>query len=305
MGLALADFYARTDLAYSQFIALSRALAPIWLIGLWVTASLTWFGRSWVTAWISGSRSDDEWHHRALGMPAGAVLGLVSPFPLLSLTSTLGLLLQAKRSRSFAVGLALGSVMMSPAALTFGLVAMGIRLVILQVVIALIIACGAGVALTRMSPVSVLRSHAWPPRTEAKQPESQTLAAYFTWLGRHLTAMAPHFVLALLIVAWLTVILPANAVVRTMGYLGPFAVPAAAILGAGVHQCPSTLPVAAELFAQAGMSGGALLAYVTFGQVTTIRNLAGLSCLLKPRAIGILLGIALCSAILMGWLAWA
>jgi len=45
-------------------------------------------------------------------------------------------------------------------------------------------------------------------------------------------------------------------------------------------------------FRSVGPTTGALFAYVTFGQVTTVRNLVGLGYLLKPRGLGLLLGIA-------------
>jgi uncharacterized protein len=303
MDIALADLLARTDLALTQFIVLSRALIPIWLIALVVTGSLTWLGRSWTSDVMARSRPDDGRRHRTLEMPVGALLGMVSPFPLLSVTPTVGLLLQSQRSRSFAIGLALGSVVMSPATLTFGLAAMGIRLVILQVVMGMAIACGAGMLLARMRPVHVLRAASWPSCAEPKRSEKQALVPYLLWLARHLAAMAPHFVLALLVVAWLMVLFPGNAVVRMIGHLGPLTIPAAAFLGAGMHQCPSTIPVAAELFAQAGLPGGALLAYITFGQATTIRNLVGLHHLLKSQGILVFLIVALFITVLLAFLA--
>ncbi|MBC7235077.1 MAG: permease [Chloroflexi bacterium] len=294
-----ADLYARANLALSHFRLLFSGLTPLWLLGLFSAASASWLLQPWLSRYFglsSPASHPRRWPVQLLG---GIFLGLLSPFPLLSLAPTLAELAKLSRARPFALGVILASVMSSPAALAFGWAAIGGRLALLQVGAALALAGAIGSLLVTSRPEAVLRStednRSLPPGNEPR-----TFVGYLRWLGRQLRAVGPHYLFALLLSAWLSALLPIGPLASRLKSLGPLLVPIAALVGGVVHQCAATAPVVAELFGQAGLPLGAVMSYLTFGQVSAVRNVVALCYLFKARGMILVLGLSLAGAIILG-----
>jgi len=219
------------------------------------------------------------------GLLLGSGLGLMSPFSLLSLVSLLCDLSRERRLRPLVVGLALASPLLDPTMFTFTLLALGPRLAALRVVVALLAVWLAGGVILRYTP---FRSGGDAAGRQPGLPLAErTVIGYIHHLGRHLLFSGRHYLFALLITAWIQVLLPLRAWLSLGRSGGAMEVLLAAALGVPLYFCGGGAVALAEGLMRSGLSQGGALAYLAVGAVTTPRALTALVALVGKRGTAI------------------
>lgn len=294
----LTDLYARSLLILDVFAAQALRLTPLWLAGVWLGATLAWVLAPRISRWHAPSSSGVTTGPQGWGLLLGSSLGMLSPFSLLSLAGFLRDLERQPRLRPGVVGFALASSLLDPTMFAFTLLALGPRLAALRILVALLAACLAGTAvLRRPPPPSNLDATTMHPNRSAIE---RSATGYMRHLGRYFAFSGRHYLLALLLTAWIQVLLPLHSWLSARAFRGPLEVLLAAGLGVPLYLCGGGAIALADGWLRSGMSQGAALAYLVVGAVTTPRALAGLLPLVGKRGAIILIVTAWCVAILAG-----
>jgi len=297
----LTDLYARALLILEVFGAQFVRLTPLWLAGVWLGATLAWLLAPWVARQrLSPPRERHRRDRPARGLLAGGALGLVSPFALLSLIGLLRELGREPRLRPWVVGFALASPLLDPTMFAFTLLALGPRLAGLRVVVALLAVYVAGAVILRRSPPAAAVG-ATIDQAVPSLPE-RTALGYARHLARHLAFSGRHYLLALLLTAWLQVLLPLRAWLSVGNPGGAAEVLLAALLGVPLYICGGGAIALADGLLHSGLSQGAALAYLTVGAVTTPRALTGLLALVDRRGSMVFIVAVVAIAILGGYI---
>jgi uncharacterized protein len=295
-----ADLYARSILILHAFKGQFASLTPLWLIGLGLGATLTWFLRPHLQKRLS--RPGKLGGATLLSLVVGILLGLISPFSLLSLMGVLRDLLRRRQWVALAVGLSLANPLLDPTMFTFTALALGPRLAWARVVTVCLAALVAG---------SVLLL--WERRIPMHQPGQneacgsapvppRTWGTYFRYLGSQIYTCGRYYLLALLLTAWIEVLVPLRVVAPLWGSDSRLSLLLAAILGVPLYLCGGgAIAIVRELIAQ-GLSAGAALAFLTFGPATTVRTLTGLGAIGGRRMVWVFLGSTLAMSLLAGYL---
>jgi len=263
------DAYARSILILRAFWGQLLGLTPLWLAGMVLGSALAWWLRRRRHHWALATRAGGlPW---SASLALGAMLGLASPLSLLSLAGLLRELSRERRTRPLAHGLALANPLLSPAIASFTALALGLDMLLWRIVAALGAVTLAGVALHAMPQAAADGGE------EGKPPCGREDAALTLWrrLWHDTVTYGRYYVLALLVSAWLQVLLPTTALVKWLGAHAAWRVPLAAVLSAPLYLCGGgAVAITRELLAQ-GVGRGAVLAYLALGPAATARTLAG------------------------------
>jgi uncharacterized membrane protein YraQ (UPF0718 family) len=121
--------------------------------------------------------------------------------------------------------------------------------------------------------------------------------------GRRVLSFAwRHFLLAMILSAWVVAYLPRDWVSTGFGQGRWWGVPAAVLFGVPGYFCGGgAVPLVHGLLAH-GLSRGAALAFFLAGSATTARNLAALGTVTGRRGLVVFLALTQGGAIILGWL---
>lgn len=301
----LVDVYARAILILRAFGSQCMRLTPLWASGVWVGATLSWLLRPFLYRRTPAVEGKGLGYSASLfGLFVGAVLGLLSPFSLLSLVGLVRGLLHKQRLAPLVVGFSLASTLLDPTMLTFTGLALGLGFAWVRATTALgaVIVAGLVILLwARRSPASHSPAPGGDPMPE-KLEMSRTVAGYLRHLGSQIYICGRHYLLALLLTAWIGVLLPLNALLPLLGQDSRMGVLIAAGMGGPLYVCGGGAVVLVDGLLKQGMSNGAALAYLTFGPATTVRALTALSAILGRRAVVVFVIGTVVVAILAGYL---
>lgn len=295
----MSDLYARSWLILRAFWGQFRELTPLWLAGMVVGASLSWAlrprlsrGAAWPALRFGGA---------PLQLLAGALIGVVSPFSLLSLAGLIRELLRDRRAAPFALGLALANPLLNPSILMFTWLALGPRFALWRI--------GATLAAALLGGAILLRLPGGAPAAEAQcsdtgaPPAPRTWGAFLRHMAHEIVVYGRYYLLALILAAWLDAFAPLRGLWVWLGRAGGLAAPLAALAGGPFYLCGGgAVALARELLAQ-GLSAGPALAFLTFGPAVTIRALAGMTAIGGRRMTAVFVGSALTTALAVGYLA--
>jgi hypothetical protein len=296
----LSLLYPRAALILAAFLGQFRALTPAWLLGLWLGATLSWFLRPMIRE-RGAEMARRSGGVAPLGLLLGALAGIASPISLLSLSGLLGQLGRERRLRPLVVGFGLASPLLDPTMFTFTALALGLPLAWARVATALAVALGAGGTLLFWEAHAQPRSPALPPAEGTPPSLPRTWTGYALALAREVYAYGRLYLLALLLTAWIEVLLPTPFLVGLLGR-HPWGVPLSALLGGPLYLCGGgAIAVVRELL-EHGLSHGAALAYLTVGPATTARALAGVVSVGGRRMVVVLVAGALLVAVVAGYL---
>jgi uncharacterized membrane protein YraQ (UPF0718 family) len=111
-----------------------------------------------------------------------------------------------------------------------------------------------------------------------------------------------HFLIGIMVAAAVRVILPYSGILDGLSRTNLLSIPIAGSLGAMFYSCGgSAVPLAGGLF-QAGISSGALFAFLLAGPALRGKTLASLTCLVSKRAAVICLVVIVFCGSLGGYL---
>jgi uncharacterized membrane protein YraQ (UPF0718 family) len=276
----LTDLYARALLVLEVFSTQFVRLTPLWLVGVWLGATLAWFLAPRIARWRRGHTAIPLAECPLGGLLLGSVLGILSPFSLLSLIALLRELERERRLWPWVVGFALASPLLDPTMFVFTILALGPRLAVPRVIVSLLAAwLGGAIVLRRLGlPIADLPVAATP-----HPPPASGVLGYSRHLGRHLLFTGRHYLLALLLTAWIQVLLPLRTWISAGVPGGALEILWAAGLGVPLYVCGGGAVALADGLARSGMSQGAVLAYLTVGAATTPRALTALVALVGRR----------------------
>ena len=296
----LTDLYARSLIILELFGAQFVRLTPLWLAGVWLGATLAWFLAPRFDHWRAWHVVRHPAKRPVWGLLLGSCLGLLSPFSLLSLIGLLRELGRESRLRPWVVGFTLASPLLDPTMFTFTLLALGPRLAGLRIFVALLAAWLAGVIILRRLPSP--SDDGVATDQAARALSARTTIGYMRHLGQHVLFSGRHYLLALLLTAWIQVLLPLRSWLSVGSSGGVVEVLLSAALGVPLYVCGGGAIALADGLMRSGLSQGAVLAYLMMGAVTTPRALTGLLALLGKRGTAILIAAVLGTAVLGGML---
>jgi hypothetical protein len=283
----LIDLYVRSLLILRAVAAKLAQLTPWWLLGVWLGATLSWWLRPRVSLLAERGGFWRGW----FGLLIGAVLGLISPLSLLSLAPLLRLLARRRNLQPLVIGLAAAHPLLSPTILVFTAGVLGLSFAVWRTVAALAVALATGGALLVARPLLV-----WEDPNPGSILERRR---YLLVLWDYVRVCGRHYLLAVLVAAWLEVLLPLRALALTFGVRGPLGVLAGAGLGLPLNMCGGAAVALADTFAQLGLSPGAVLAFLTAGPALTVRAVVGVHAIVGRRATWLYVALAF----MMSWLA--
>lgn len=296
----LTDLYARSLLILDVFAVQAVRLTPLWLVGVWLGATLSWVLAPRLSGWRVRPASGVTVGRSGRSLLLGSSLGVLSPFSLLSLLGLLGDLGREPRLRPCVIGFILASPLVDPTMFTFTLLALGPRLAALRVLVALLAACLAGELILRrplpLDDAQAITAHA------NRAAIRRGILGYLAHLGHYLAFSGRHYVLALLLTAWIQILLPLRAWLAVRAWPAPVEVLLAAGLGVPLYLCGGGAVALADGWLRGGLSQGAALAYLAMGAITTPRALTGLLTMVGKRGAAILIVVVWATAVLAGLL---
>lgn len=293
------DVYARSWLILRAFWGQFRELTPMWLFGVALGATLAWWLRPYLHSRIGGSRAL-RLGSAPLQLLAGAMLGIASPFSLLSLAGLIRELLRDRRAAPLALGLAMANPLLNPTILTFTWLALGPRFALLRIATTLAAALIGGAILLRLPGGSPPPDQ---PADEGAPLALRTWRAYLRYLAREIVVYGRYYLLALILAAWLDAFAPLQGLWAWMGRTSSLATPLAALVGGPFYLCGGgAVALARELLAQ-GVGAGAVLAFISFGPAVTIRTLTAMTAIGGRRMTAVFAASALAVALAVGYLA--
>jgi uncharacterized membrane protein YraQ (UPF0718 family) len=299
-------FLARSVLLMQVFWGQLRLFAPWWLAGITagaMVAQLIPLARWPAHRWLNGP----------LGGIVGALLGILSPLPLFGAIGVVASLAAAGVSAVPLVAFLFASPLLNPNQFVFTGLSLGWDWALARATGALILGASGGLLTLLFSARG--ESSGWlriemastvspsPDWAAAEIPSARgflrkTVAEAWRVLGFSWR----HFLLALILSAWVVAFLPRAWVMAGFGQGQWWGVPAAVLFGVPGYFCGGgAVPLVHGLLAQ-GMSQGAALAFFLGGSATTMRNLAALGVITGRRGLVFFLGLTQGGAIVLGLL---
>ena len=298
------DFHVRSTLVIRLFWDQLRVLFFPWLVGLLVgTAAMHLLPANRLRL-VKRLRT-------AEAVLLGAVLGTISPFPVLAVTGLVTSLAAGGFPVPALFAFLVASPLLDPTMFTFTLLSLGTQMALARLVAAVIAGClgGALAAWLKRWDRSVGlhagegMSASWEPQlsvgsglsvTEGWRDWRKKFFGQFSYAVRYL-------LLATIVTAWITVYVPRSWITGLLGSGHLFAIPAAVLLGVPAYSCGGGAIVMMAGLTEQGMSYGAALAFLTFGPATTLRTLSGLASVLNWRGMLLFLLAVLSTALLFGY----
>jgi uncharacterized protein len=211
---------------------------------------------------------------------------------------------------TFALGLSLACPLLDPTLLTFTVLALGRQMAGARVIASLATALVAGGVLLSLGRRRSARDAdpSWAvmaddgPSEERDREAPRTFAAYARHLCRHILTFGRHYLLALLLAAWIEVLVPARALAPLLGRENGLGVILGAGLGGPFYSCGGGGIAIIRESQGHGLSPGAALAYLTFGPATTVRSLSALAAIGGRRMVIVFVASAFGVAVLAGYI---
>ena len=300
----LADFHVRSTLVIRLFWDQLRVLFLPWLLGLLAGTAAMYLLPANRLRLIRRLRTTEA-------VLLGAVLGTVSPLPVLAVTGLVTSLATGGFPIPVLFAFLVASPLLDPTMFTFTLLSLGTRIAFARLAAAVIAGCRAGALaawLQRRGRTVGLQagegvSASWEPQipvgsgllvTGGWRDWGKTFLGQFSYSVRYL-------LLATIVSAWITVYVPRSWISGLLGPGSRFAIPGAVLLGVPAYSCGGGAIVMMTGLTEQGMSYGAALAFLTFGPATTLRTLSGLASVLNWRGVVLFLLVALSTACVFGY----
>ena len=302
--MILDDFHVRSTLVIRLFWDQLRVLFLPWIVGLLAGTVAMYLLPANRLRLIRRFRTVEA-------VLLGAVLGTVSPFPVLAVTGLVTSLAAGGFPIPALFAFLVASPLLDPTMFTFTLLSLGAEMAFARLAAAVIAGCLAGVSAAwlqrRGRTVGVLIGEGvsanWGPRMSAASGSSVTGGSRAwgkTFLDQFSYAVR-YFLLATIVTAWITVYIPRSWITGLLGPGSRFAIPGAILLGVPAYSCGGGAIAMMAGLTEQGMSYGAALAFLTFGPATTLRTLSGLASVLNWRGMLLFLLAVLSTALLFGY----
>ncbi|MFH1928305.1 MAG: permease [Chloroflexota bacterium] len=302
--MMLDDFHVRSTLVIRIFWAQLKMLFFPWLVGLLAgTAAMHLLPANRLRL-IRRLRTVEA-------VLLGAMLGTVSPFPVLAVTGLVTSLAAGGFPIPALFAFLVASPLLDPTMFTFTLLSLGTKMAIARLAAAVIAGCLAGALAAllqrRGHTVGLLAgegvSASWEPQIPAASGPSVT-GGWRSWgktFHGQFSYAVRYFLLATIVTAWITVYVPRSWITGLLGPGSRFAIPGAVLLGVPAYSCGGGAIAMMAGLTEQGMSCGAALAFLTFGPATTLRTLSGLASVLNWRGVVLFLLVALSTALIFGY----
>jgi len=302
--MILDDFHVRSTLVIRLFWAQLRVLIFPWLVGLLAGTAAMYLLPAKRLRLVKRLRTVEA-------VLLGAVLGTVSPFPVLAVTGLVTSLAAGGFPIPALFAFLVASPLLDPTMFTFTLLSLGPKMAIARMAAAVTAGCLAGALaawlLHRGRTVGLLAGEGVTAKREPQMTAASGTSVTGGWRSWGKTFLnqfsyaVRYLLLATIVTAWITVYVPRSWITGLLGSGSHFAIPGAVLLGVPAYSCGGGAIAMMAGLTEHGMSYGAVLGFLTFGPATTLRTLSGIASVLNWRGVVLFILAALSTALLFGY----
>ncbi len=240
------------------------------------------------------------------GNVVGALLGTVTPFCACSSIPLFIAFTRAGLPLGVTFSFLISSPMVDIASVVLIMGVFGPHVAALYTVVGLVIAVAGGIAIERMRLSDQVADFVRGDAVEADASESMTrterVRYAFGQTGGTFRKVSPFILVGVAIGALIHNWIPQGIIEAVLGEDNPFAVVLATLVGAPIYaDIFGTIPIAEALFDK-GVGLGTVLAFMMSVTVLSIPSLAMLSRVVKPKLLGVFVGVCLAGMIASGYL---
>lgn len=247
-----------------------------------------------------------SYRRQYLGNIMAALLGIVTPFCSCSAIPVFIGFIEAGVPLGVTFSFLISSPMVNEVALVMLLGMFGLKVAAIYLVTGLLVAIVSGTVIGKLGLEHLVEGYVY----EIKLGDAQI--AQLTWRERIqyavnyvvdiLRRIWPFVIIGVAIGAWIHGYVPEDYLIKWTGRENPFAVPIAVALGVPLYSnAAGTVPVVAAL-REKGMAMGTVLAFMMAVTALSLPEMIILRNVLKPKLIGIFIGIVAASIMLIGYI---
>lgn len=273
----------------SPFMTQFKMIFPYWVIGLILSAFITAYAENAIEK-AAGQLGTSR--HTILFIIAACFLGIASPLCMYGTVPIIAMLDRKGIPQGILAGFMISSILLNPA-LLFMTLALGIRMFIVRLVMALAAGILAGILVSVFfKNKRIFHSEAFG---EVTGNSGRTKIRQFLHsLRRNFEITAPYFLLGITLTVVLQRYIPTEIFTAVLGGESPYAILVSASIGVPLYMCGGgTIPLI-QAWLQAGMGTGAACAFMISGPATKLNNLSAIKMILGR--FNFLLYLAYCMA---------